>query len=281
MALSDTQRRFLLFGTDEPVEPMRRLHAGELSAEFDRGNLRYIRWGGFEVLRGVAFVVRDTGWGTYTPVLVGVEVREEPGRFTVRHEANVGSADGSFRFAVEIAGSVDGTLTFHGKGESPDGFATNRTGFVVLHPLVGVVGQPLSVEHATGGVSGARFPDLIDPKQPVLDIRALRHEAAPGLSISVRMEGDTFEMEDHRNWTDASFKTYVRPLSWGFPYRIEPGTAFARRAHHQRFVATRPAYCRRHYHPDCRRGRNDARYRPLHPRCGNWKRSGRSANEPN
>ena len=27
------------------------------------------------------------------------------------------------------------------------------------------------------------------------------------------MSGDSFEMEDHRNWTDASFKTYVRPLA--------------------------------------------------------------------
>src|SRR3712207_7382130 len=39
--------------------------------------------------------------------------------------------------------------------------------------------------------------------------RSLTHEAAPGLRVTCRMEGDTFEMEDQRNWTDASFKTYV------------------------------------------------------------------------
>ena len=37
------------------------------------------------------------------------------------------------------------------------------------------------------------------------------------------MEGDTYEMEDQRNWTDASYKTYVRPLALPWPYRIEPG----------------------------------------------------------
>jgi hypothetical protein len=30
-------------------------------------------------------------------------------------------------------------------------------------------------------------------------------------------------MEDQRNWTDASYKTYVRPLALPWPYRIEPG----------------------------------------------------------
>jgi len=34
------------------------------------------------------------------------------------------------------------------------------------------------------------------------------------------MQGDAFEMEDHRNWTDASFKTYVRPLSRPWPYTL-------------------------------------------------------------
>ena len=37
------------------------------------------------------------------------------------------------------------------------------------------------------------------------------------------MEGDTFEMEDHRNWTDASFKTYVRPLALPWPYTLQGG----------------------------------------------------------
>ena len=55
------------------------------------------------------------------------------------------------------------------------------------------------------------MPELISPDQPAMAIRTLSHEAAPGLSVSCRLEGDTFEMEDQRNWTDASFKTYVRP----------------------------------------------------------------------
>ncbi|TVR48160.1 MAG: hypothetical protein EA425_14875 [Puniceicoccaceae bacterium] len=37
------------------------------------------------------------------------------------------------------------------------------------------------------------------------------------------MEGDTFEMEDQRNWTDASFKTYCTPLGLPFPVDVRPG----------------------------------------------------------
>ena len=57
----------------------------------------------------------------------------------------------------------------------------------------------------------------------MMDLRALTHEAAPGVTVECRMEGDTFEMEDQRNWCDASYKTYVRPLAQPWPYRIEKG----------------------------------------------------------
>ena len=52
-------------------------------------------------------------------------------------------------------------------------------------------------------------------------MRALSHEAVPGVWATCTMEGDAWEMEDHRNWLDASFKTYVRPLALPYPYTIE------------------------------------------------------------
>jgi D-apionolactonase len=36
--------------------------------------------------------------------------------------------------------------------------------------------------------------------------------------------GDVFEVEDQRNWSDASFKTYSRPLALPWPYTLEAGT---------------------------------------------------------
>src|SRR5205807_8032589 len=99
-----------------------------------------------------------------------------------------------------------------------------RTGFVVLHPIAGVAGEPVEVLHVDGSTEQARFPALIKPYQPFMDIRALTHQVAPGLRVTCRMEGDTFEMEDQRNWTDASYKTYVRPLALPWPYTLSAGT---------------------------------------------------------
>ena len=39
------------------------------------------------------------------------------------------------------------------------------------------------------------------------------------------MEGNKFEMEDHRNWMDASYKTYVCSLLDPWPYTLKKGEA--------------------------------------------------------
>ena len=53
-----------LCGTEEPDVPGRVLRAGPLSVELENGNLRHIRFAGAEVLRGIAYLVRDENWGT-------------------------------------------------------------------------------------------------------------------------------------------------------------------------------------------------------------------------
>ena len=105
--------------------------------------------------------------------------------------------------------------------ESP--FPTNRTGFVVLHPLEGVAGAGVVVEHASGASESVTIPAEISPGQPVFDIRALTHRPVEGLSVRTAFTGDIFEMEDHRNWSDASFKSYSRPIGWPYPYTLQPG----------------------------------------------------------
>lgn len=216
-------RGIRLFGTDQPVAPPRLLRAGPLSAELEAGNLRYIRMGGVEVMRAISFIVRDKDWGTYDPEITGLEIEESPERFTVRYRARTADAEQAFSYEAEIVGDAGGRLTFSGRGSSEEGFLTNRTGFVILHPA-DVAGDWVEIAHVDGRVVESRFPALIDPVQPMMDLRRLTHRAAGGaLTVACLMEGDTFEMEDQRNWTDASYKTYVRPLALPWPYRLEPG----------------------------------------------------------
>lgn len=209
-----------LFGTEQEVEPMRTLRAGPLTAEFDQGALRFIRINGVEAIRNIAFVVRDKDWGTYNPDIRNLNIDQSATGFRVSFDAVCKDADQEFHYSAEITGDEDGSLRFSGNGTAITDFLTNRTGFVVLHPVAGVSGFPVEVEHVDGSVVQATFPDLVDPIQPFKDIRSLTHEIQPGLSVICRMEGDTFEMEDHRQWNDASYKTYVRPIGLPWPFTI-------------------------------------------------------------
>ncbi len=215
-----------LFGTEEQPAETRTLTAGPLSVELDAGNLRYIRYQGHEGLRAVSYVVRDEVWGTFNPRIENFEIEESEAGFTVSYDGVCSGGGQELRYRARITGQADGSLTFEGTGIPVTDFLTNRTGFVVLHPIVGVSGRPVEVLRVDGRTETTTFPEAIDPKQPIMDIRALTHEVAPGLKVTCTMEGDTFEMEDQRNWTDASYKTYVRPLALPMPYTLAKGETF-------------------------------------------------------
>ena len=84
------------------------------------------------------------------------------------------------------------------------------------------MGTPLLVAHPDGSTTTCLFPLLISPDQPAGDISGLRH-CVDGIDTEIAFQGETFEMEDQRNWSDASFKTYCRPLSLPRPYRLHAG----------------------------------------------------------
>ncbi len=202
--------------------------------------LRYIRLNDVEVLRAIAFLVRDENWGTFTPAISNLDVKETPDGFSVDYDARCSDAKRAIAYSARIEAKADGSLSFSAEATPGTDFLTNRTGFVVLHPLKGVAGCPVEVEHVDGRKVADKFPEIINPIQPFLDIRALTHEVMPGVKATCRMEGDTFEMEDHRNWTDASFKTYVRPLAEPWPYTLPKGETFSQ-AVNLSFSGTLPA----------------------------------------
>jgi hypothetical protein len=217
-------RAVALFGTTEPVPERIILTAGPVTATLENGALRWICLGDIEVLRGIAFLVRDRNWGTPTPSISDLSVNQTERGFRVTFRALCRTDDGDLPWSAEIVGEASGALRFIGTASPAGDFVTNRTGFVILHPLECVVGCPVEVTHVDGTKRRARFPDFIDPEQCFIDVRALSHEAVPGVWATCTMEGDTWEMEDHRNWLDASFKTYVRPLALPHPYTIKGGS---------------------------------------------------------
>lgn len=219
------KRAIKLFGTEVPEPKVRTLTAGPVTAVFDNGALRYIRLGETEVLRAIAFLVRDENWGTFNPTISNLKIKQGKSDFSVSYDARCADAKRAIAYRAEIT-CRDGDLLFAATARPESDFLTNRTGFVVLHPLTGVAGFPVEVEHVDGRKVKDRFPAIVNPVQPFYEIRSLKHKVAPGIFAICRMEGDTFEMEDHRNWTDASFKTYVRPLALPWPYTLQRNVEF-------------------------------------------------------
>ena len=223
MKASPASRNVMLCGTDQTDVVGRVIKAGPMQVEFDNGQLRYLKVHGVEVLRAIGFLVRDENWGTYIPKISGLKIDERKDGFSISFHAVCSRPGQEIAYDATIEGKTDGSLEFTGTAVPKTDFLTARTGFVVLHPLKGVAGEPAVAEHVDGKIVDSKFPPLINPIQPFLNLRALTHEVLPGLKATVRMEGDTFETEDHRNWTDASFKTYVRPLALPWPYTLKAG----------------------------------------------------------
>ena len=205
------------------------LRAGPLRLVFDRGELRWIRLGEREVLRGVYFALRAEGWATIPYEISGLEIRAEPASFRIRFDARHERGPVRFDWRAEIDGSADGRIGFSVRGEAGASFLRNRIGLCVLHPADECAGSPCIVETVDGDRAESEFPALVAPHQPFRSVRAILHEVSPGVEVEVRMEGEAFETEDQGNWGDASFKTYGTPLHLPHPVPVRVGETLDQR----------------------------------------------------
>ncbi|MCW4461005.1 hypothetical protein OK349_04745 [Sphingomonas sp. BT-65] len=233
--------RLELYGTEEAETTTQTFAIGALSFEFAGGEVRALRFGGVEMLRSIAYLARDRDWGTPAPAITGLTVVEQPDMLRICWRATCSNPEGE---RIDYAAAIDATATtldFVVEAEARDDFTTNRVGFCILYPA-DLAGSPLTVTRGDGRVEESQFPVLVDPWQPFTDIRALTHVQGAN-TIDCRLLGETFEMEDQRNWSDASYKTYSRPLSLPWPYVMPAGT-HSRQAVSLRIAGPPPAPAR-------------------------------------
>ncbi|MBQ3358174.1 MAG: hypothetical protein IJG47_04650 [Microbacterium sp.] len=187
---------------------------GDWTIERRDDELADLQWRGHRVLRSIRAVVRDSDWNTL-PLTVG-EISGHGTGIEIAVRTTEPAFEGVLRATADAA-ELAITLDLRAMRDVD----TNRTGLVVLHPPQ-VAGAPLQVGHSDGTTEQTAFPERISAHQPVFDITSLgwTHD---GARADLAFDGDVFEMEDQRNWTDASFKTYNRPLSLPFPYRVIAG----------------------------------------------------------
>lgn len=218
--------RVLYYGQDEPLPARVPLRAGPLTLFWEEGGLRYIRLGDVEVLRRIYVAVRDRNWGTVPATLTDVSMAMQADAFRIAFEVEHRQEEIHFTWHGEITGTADGTIRFAMDGMARSTFLRNRIGFCVLHPAE-AAGARACVRHVDGTTESAVLPVDVVPYQPVppfAEMAGLSHEVLPGVWAELRFEGDVFEMEDQRNWTDASFKTFCTPLRLPFPVEVWAGT---------------------------------------------------------
>ena len=218
--MASVDRSSIIFGCANQHDKSRSLEIGDLSFEFNAETVRAISWKGKEVVRGISWPVRDPNWITMPQESPDAEIRTDGSEIAIdlRFSVGGGALKCSLKLRTDASGSVDARLEM----EAVRSFKTNRAGFTVLHPILGVAGEPLSIRHSDGSRERTEFPALISPGQPAFDIIGMEHTVS-GIQVEIAFEGETFEMEDQRNWSDGSYKTYCRPLKVPFTYEISEG----------------------------------------------------------
>ena len=198
------------------------LNFSKYFVSYQNGALRWIKSGDIEIIRMIYAAVRDHNWGTIEPEVVNEKIQQTATGFKIKVSLKYKKDNIDFEAEYLISGTGH-ELIFEMYGEAKSTFRTNRVGFCVLHPIKACAGKICTLNHPDGTVEKAVFPELISPIQPMFNISEMEWSPAPGISAKLRFLGDVFEMEDQRNWTDASYKTYCRPLGLPFPFEIKNG----------------------------------------------------------
>jgi len=218
-----------LNGKGESIPATHILCSGELSMLYEAGNLRYISAGGYEIIRMIYFAVRDKDWLTISPVIADERIRRKENGFEIRYKAHYKHNDIDFEAGILMTSTSANRLILEMKGNANSTFLKNRIGFCILHPIMNCAGHECRITHPDNSSTIGLFPEEISPHQPFKGIRAMHWKINDSLESRLYFEGDIFETEDQRNWTDASYKTYSTPLDQPYPVEVAIGTSLFQR----------------------------------------------------
>ena len=195
-----------------------------------------MRFGGVEILASLSVAVRDAVWDTVPAAVADVVVDGDPDAFGVTFSARHRSPEIAFDWQGSIAGRADGTLEFSMAGATAAACRYARIGLVLLHPPAEYAGRPYRAPTPGGSARGV-LPDDIEPQYlrdgifiPVAGpFTQLAVDLRSQVTVDLAFEGDLFEIEDQRNWTDDSFKTYSTPMALGYPHAAVEAQRFEQR----------------------------------------------------
>ncbi len=208
------------------------VRAGPVQAILDGIDLRCLRIGAEPLIDGVYVAVRAHDWSTVPAVVRDVVVRTKERSFDVRFIAWHRAGDLDFEWLGHIEGTTDGRIRYSLAGEARTDFEYCRIGVCVLHPDR-LAGAAFRARTGDGDIAG-ELPRLIAPQvlrdgavvPPIPAFHRLEVTSDTGEIALIESADAPFEIEDQRNWTDASFKSYIPPIRPGYPYPARQGQRF-------------------------------------------------------
>jgi hypothetical protein len=232
-SVADRTELFVLHGTPEQPPTPKPVGGESLSALLESADLRDIRTGGLAVISRLYAAVRDQRWGTATPQSMSVETEQQGAATTIRWRASFDDVDIKLDAEGEYEIDGEGGLVATFRAIAREDTTYNRIGFCLLLPPSEFAGRPLVAD----GSKRYLLSEEIGPQRIVEGLPAplfpaassLAMDGRSGTSLRLEFEGDSFEVEDQRNWTDDSFKIYSTPLSRGFPQRAAAGSRIEQR----------------------------------------------------
>jgi hypothetical protein len=164
-------------------------------------------------------------------VLSDIRVAQDSDGFRIAFQAwhQAGALD--FAWTGLISGTPDGSCSFSMDGTANGQFPYRRIGICVLLPPAEFAGGRYAASSDAGSWSGL-LPELVAPPgpgpgidEPLVAGFARMVLSGRRLDVELNFTGDLFEIEDQRNWTDASFKSYSRlPVVTAAPEQLPAGT---------------------------------------------------------
>lgn len=213
------------------------LTAGRFRAVFMDGRLQWLTVGDVEAVRRIYFAFRDEHWTTVPYAIDQIDARVGSDAFELTYTATARSASGDFRFTWEMEGGADDVIEIRLRGEALTRITKNRLGLCLHYPHE-LAGHPLRYRQVTDPAERQGvFPERIAPEQPLLGLGSISHRLPTRASNRVTddlwcrasFHGDVWEMEDQRNFSDASYKVYSTPASDPIPVELEPGQTVEQR----------------------------------------------------
>lgn len=188
------------------------------------------------MIRLIYVAIRDPAWHSIPASPLSMRLDTGPTRFTAHVHARTTSTCLDLDWHLDVTGFPDGNLhvDFQGKALQDCEFA--RIGLCLHFDAALFSGAFWEADGDTGTHTG-RFSAQIHPQYLVDGIHLPCIPAFSGMRITLdsdtgldfQLEGDLFEIEDQRNWTDATFKAYTTPLSLGELHHLAAGDTIRQR----------------------------------------------------